>query len=276
MPVKRITITIRPDILKKMDKMIDKAAIRNRSHAAEQLILRGLSKTDLDTVVIMAGGDDARLRPITYEIPKPLIPIRGRPILEHQINMLKRFDIRNIILTVGKNYEKIAEYFGNGSKFGINLEYVIEKQATGTLGSLCFLKDRIKDTFGVLNVDTLVSPNIPDMYGFHKDQNTLATILLASVPDPHGFGVVSMRGSKILDFVEKPNKMQSHLVNCGFYILEPDIIKLIKRSRFMTQDLFKILAKENKLCGFLHDGDVFDVVTHEGYGKAIKQWRPVF
>ncbi len=275
MSLKRVTITIKSDILQKLNAMVDGGNVKNRSHAVEQLIVRGMSKTDLDTVVIMAGGDGAKLRPITYEIPKPLIPVKGRPVLEHQINMLKQFDIRNIVLSVGKNYGKIAEYFGNGSKFGVNIEYVVEERPLGKMGSLRLLKGRIKNAFAVLNVDTLINPNIPEIYDFHKKQGTLATVLLGTVEDPSEYGVVRMRGNHIVDFLDKPQKSPSNLVDASFYIFEPDVLKLIPKGRFMTRDLFRILAKEGQLSGFVHDGFMFDVATPQGYEKAIKEWKPV-
>ena len=275
MVLKRVTITIKQDILQKLDSMVDGANVKNRSHAAEQLIVRGMNKTDMDTVVIMAGGDGARLRPITYEIPKPLIPIKGRPVLEHQISMLKKFDIRNIILSVGKNYERIAEYFGNGSKFGINIEYLIEENPLGKMGSLRLLKGKIKNTFGVLNVDTLINTNIPEIYNFHKKQSTIATVLLATVNDPSAYGVVRMRGNNVVEFLDKPQKAPSNLIDASFYIFEPEILKFIPKGKFMTRDLFKILAKEGQLSGFVHDGIIFDVATPEGYEKAIKEWKPI-
>lgn len=275
MSIKRVTITVRPDILKRLDGMVDGGGVRNRSHAVEQMILRGISKTDLDTIVIMAGGDGARLRPITYEIPKPLIPIKGRPVLEHQINMLKGFDIRNIILSVGKHYEKVIEYFGNGSKFGVNIEYITEQRPLGKIGSLRLLRGRIKNTFGVLNVDTLINPNIPEIYTFHKKQGTLATVLLATVDNTAGYGVVRMRGNSIVEFLDRPEKPPSNLVDASFYVFEPDVLKFIPKGKFMTRNLFNILAKEGQLSGFVHDGFLFDVATPTGYEKAIKEWKPV-
>ncbi|MBI4163087.1 MAG: ribbon-helix-helix protein, CopG family, partial [Candidatus Aenigmarchaeota archaeon] len=86
--IERVTITIKKDLLKRVDRLVDGEVVKNRSHAVEQLIQRSLSKADVDTALIMAGGDGTSLRPITYEIPKPMIPVHGKPILEHQINML--------------------------------------------------------------------------------------------------------------------------------------------------------------------------------------------
>src|SRR3972149_10373743 len=153
--VSRVTITIKPDLLKKLDKMVDKKSIRNRSHAVESLLVRALNKVEIDSALIMAGGDAVNLRPITHEIPKALIPIKGRPILEHQLNVLKKFDIRNIFVSVNHMHDKIRERFGNGSSLGVNINYLVEEKPLGTAGSLSLLKAR--GTVAMLNVDTLIS-----------------------------------------------------------------------------------------------------------------------
>ncbi|KKW35004.1 MAG: Nucleotidyl transferase, partial [Candidatus Uhrbacteria bacterium GW2011_GWC2_53_7] len=127
--IERVTITVKKDILRRVDSLVDGREIRNRSHAIETLIARSLSKTGLDTALVMAGGEGAHLRPVTYEIPKSLIPIRGKPILEHQINLLKRYDVTNIILAVDYMNEKIRQHFGDGRKFGVDITYVVENKA---------------------------------------------------------------------------------------------------------------------------------------------------
>ena len=137
------------------------------------------------------------------------------------------------------------------------------------------LRGRIKNTFGVLNVDTLINPNIPEIYTFHKKQGTLATVLLATVDNPAGYGVVRMRGNSIVEFLDRPEKSPSNLVDASFYVFEPDVLKFIPKGKFMTRSLFNILAKEGQLSGFVHDGFLFDVATPFGYEKAIKEWKPV-
>jgi len=274
MGVERVTITVKKDILNKIDSMIDGKELRNRSHAVENLILKSFGKK-LDTVLILAGGEGTRLRPITYEIPKPLIPIHGKPILEHQINFLKKYDIRNILLSVGYMHDKVEEYFGNGSRFDVNIDYIVEKRPLGTAGSLRLIKNYIEDSFALLNVDTLMSPNITEMYEFHKKEDTIATILLVTVDDPSFFGVAKMRGNRILEFVGKPSlkKAPSKLVHAGFCIFEPSVINFVPKGRFMIENLFQRLAKKGEISGFVHDGSIFDVGTTEGYSKAIKNWK---
>ena len=276
MAIERITVTIKKDLLKRIDGSVDGKIVRNRSHAIENLLTKALHKVDLDTVMILAGGEGAKLRPITYEMPKAMIPIRGRPILEHQINMLKRYEIRNIVLSVGHMHEKIRDYFGDGSKFGVNIQYVVEERPLGSAGPIAMMKDFTKRTFAVLNVDTLMNPDISGMFDLHKAQGKLGTLLLSSTYHPEAFGVVRVSGNTITEFVEKPKKnVPSPLISSGFYIFEPQIIGHIPLKRFMIGDLFRKLAQEGKLAGFLHDGYTYDVGTHEGYEKAIKEWKDV-
>ena len=276
MTKKRVTITIKKDLLEKLDNFIDGDDIRNRSHAVEHIISKSFEKNGIDTAVIMAGGEGTRLRPITYEIPKPLIPIHGKPMLEHQINMLKNNGIMDVILCVGYKNEKIREYFGDGSRFGVNIKYVVEDRPLGTAGPLRLIKKILKKTFVVINVDTLMNPEIGMIYDFHKKNNALITILLVTVDDPSSYGVVSLRGNQIIDFVEKPKKnAPSNLINAGLMVFEPEAIKFISKNKYMLEDLYKRVLKTNKIFGYPHDKKVYDVGTHERYEKAIKEWKDI-
>jgi NDP-sugar pyrophosphorylase family protein len=261
--VERVTITIKHDILKRIDEMIDGKEIRSRSHAVEHLLLKFLGK--IDTAVILAGGGN--------EI-KSLIPIHGKPILEHQINMLKKYNINNILLTIDHGYDKIKDYFGS-SFSGVNITYLVEDQPLGSAGSISLARDYINDIFVTLNVDTLINPNIPEIYEFHKKQGSIATVLLVTTADPTAFGVVKMSGNRILEFVEKPSiaHAPSRLINAGFCVFEPQIFDFIPKRRLMIESLFNKLAREGQLSGFVHDGMVFDVA--KDYEKAVKQWKNI-
>ena len=273
--VDRVTITIKKDILRRIDGMIDGREVRNRSHAIENLLVKSLVKTGLDTALIMAGGEGANLRPITYEIPKPLIPMRGKPILEHQINLLKRHDITNILLSVNYMNDKIIEYFGNGRRFGVDITYLVEERPMGTAGPISLAREYITKPFLFLNVDTLMDPNIYDMYEFHKKNRKLATVMLTTVSDPSHFGVVRMRGNQILKFVEKPNikKAPSRLINAGLCVFDQQVTGMVPKRKMMIEELFGKLSKEEQLVGFLHDGMTFDVGTSKGYEQALKEWK---
>ena len=262
-------------MLKRIDSIIDGREIRNRSHAMESLLSKSLNSTGLKTVLILAGGHGTRLRPITYEIPKPLVPVHGRPILEHQLELLKKYDVRNIILSIGYMSDKIKEHFGNGSKFGVKITYIEEKTPMGTGGAVKLAESMLNETFAVLNVDTLMKPDIAHIHDFHKKEGTPVTILLDTQRSPEALGVVKMKGNRIVSFDEKPKEFVTSLVNSGLYILEPTVFSHIPKNKpcSLEKDVFPKLVNKGHISGFVHDGPVYDVGTHERYEKAIKEWK---
>ncbi|MBI4162358.1 MAG: nucleotidyltransferase family protein, partial [Candidatus Aenigmarchaeota archaeon] len=205
---------------------------------------------------------------------KPMIPVHGKPILEHQINMLKKNGIDNIFLAINRQHDAVRNYFGDGSKNRVRIKYVVEEKPLGTAGALSLVKDKIKNTFVMLNVDTLINPDIQEMADFHRKQNSAATVVLTTTSDPTSFGVVKMKGDKVLDFEEKPRTASSNLVNAGISIMDTKVFSLVS-GKLMIKDLFEKLCKDGQLSGFLHDGEVFDVGTNQGYEKAIKQWKDI-
>ena len=271
--VERVTITLKSDILKRLDKMVDKRNVRNRAHAIETLLSKAFSKTDIETALILAGGEGVNLRPITYEMPKAMIPINGRPIMEHQIEMLKKYDIRNLVISVGHMKEKVMEHFGNGSKSGVNIEYIIEDKPFGTAGCIGPAMQFIRSDFIMINVDTLMNPDIYEVYNFHKREGTIGTVLLSTSSEARNFGVAKMRGNKIIQFLEKPKNPASNIINAGMCIFSPEVSGYVKRQKFMIEELFTRLAKEDQLSGYVYDGFMADAGTHAGYEKAIKMMK---
>ena len=189
--------------------------------------------------------------------------------------MLKKYDITNVVIAVDYMNEKIRQHFGDGSRLGVDISYIVEEKPMGTAGAIGLAKGHIGKNFLFLNVDTLMDPNIPEMYEFHKRHKKLGTVLLTTVGDPSSFGVVKMRGSQILKFVEKPNlsKAPSRLINAGLCIFDHSVVNLVPKRKMMIEELFGKLSREEQLVGYLHDGVTFDVGTPEGYGKAIKEWK---
>lgn len=276
----RITITLDKDIVKQLDSKIDGTNVKNRSHAIEFLISKALRNGGIKQAFILAGGKGTRLRPITHEIPKPMIPVHGRPMLEHVVELFKKYDIRDIIMAIGYKGDKIKEYFGNGSKFGVKITYVEEKEKLGTAGPLRLAKHLIKGTFAMTNADELKNIDLDDMYKFHKENKAMATIALTTVKDPSAYGVANMKGSKIVEFIEKPKKEDapSNLINAGLYILEPEIIQYIPAQRGEVKietEVFPKIAKTGKLFGYPFSGQWYDTGTPERYEKALKEWKGI-
>jgi len=272
----RITITLDEDLLQKIDKSVDREKIRNRSHAIEFLLSKSL-KPKINQAVILAAGKGVRWRPLTYEIPKALIPIKGKPILEHTINYLRNYEIRDIFVVVGSLGDKIKEYFGNGERFGVNLTYIEDVREKGTGPALKVVQPFIKkEPFVLWFVDEIAEINLDDLIDFHVSHSALSTIALSSVSDPLGLGTVKLEGSRVTEFSEKPikKKIESYLVNAGIFILEQDIFNYLSaKTLSVEKEVFPVLAKEGKFFGYVFSGKWFDIGTSKNYAKAIKEWK---
>lgn len=274
----KLTVTIKKSLMPKIDSIVDGRKIRNRSHATEYLIEAGLGINKIKKAIILVGGEGTRLRPFTYELPKALLPIHGKPMVQHVLDLLKAYGIEEIILSIGYKGEKIKEYFGDGSRFGLNIKYVTEKSPLGTAGPLRLAKKYLNESFFIVWGDILSKIDLNDFAHFHKSNEGLATVALTTVSDPSRYGVASMKGNKIVEFVEKPDKKDapSNLINAGMAILEPEVIEkyLPKSGKAMVEyDIYPKLASDNKLYGYPFYGQWFDTGTHEAYEKAIKEWK---
>jgi len=226
--------------------------------------------------LILCGGQGTRLRPITNDTPKPLLKIKNQALLEHIIDLYKKYRINEILLSVGYHKEKIMDYFGNGSDFGVKIKYVEENQPLGTAGPLRLAKGELKETFFVSNGDDLNNTNLREMLEFHKSNKALVTIALTRVDDPSLYGAAVMNGDNIKEFIEKPKKKEahSHLVNTGLYVIEPSVIDMIPAGNSsLERNIFPKIAAIGKLFGFRSEGQFFDVGTMEQYRNAEKNWK---
>jgi len=224
---------------------------------------------------LLVGGEGTRLRPITLETPKALIPVNGKPMVEHIIDHLNSFGVDEFYLSVGYLKEKIMDYFGDGSKKGIKIDYVIEDEPLGTAGGLNLAKDRLTERFVMLNGDVLSKINLSDMEGFHETHGGLGTLALREVPDARTYGAMKMDGDKILDFVEKSDNPPSNLINAGFYILEPGVFDYVPPTGFsmVEREVFPKMAQDGKLFGYVYSGQWMDIGTPERLEEANEVWE---
>lgn len=274
----RITITLDSKLINSIDKRIDGDIIKNRSQQIELLLSKALGMDVPEIAILLVGGKGTRLRPLTNSIPKCLLDVNGKTIVEHLIDLLTKYGIRNVILSVGFLKDKVKSYFEDGSKLGVSIGYFEEDKPLGTAGPLKLGKSSLKSSFIVSNGDELKDINIPRMYRLHKRKGALATIALKTVPDPTIYGVAKLEGSRILQFIEKPKKEEapSNLINAGFYIIEPEVIDIIPKGFAMLEtDVFPKLAKEGKLRGFPFEGPWYDIGNIERYEQAKKEWKGV-
>ncbi|EQD79039.1 Nucleotidyl transferase domain protein, partial [mine drainage metagenome] len=176
--------------------------------------------------VLMAGGKGTRLRPITYSIPKPLVPIAGRPCIGYSLDAYKRAGISDVIITTGYKFEALINGVLEYKDANQNILFSVEKEPAGTAGGVKLVSRFIDDTFIVGSGDVLADFNIKKILEYHKKVNSKFTIVLAEVEDPTQMGIVEMKEGKISKFLEKPSKEEifSNEVNAGIYVIEPEIL----------------------------------------------------
>lgn len=274
----RITITIKKDLLQRIDE-VGVIETKNRSQVLEDLVIDSLGLHKVKTAVILAGGEGTRLRPITYELAKPLIPVKGKPMMEHTLDLLRKYDIKDVYISVGYKAKQIMDYFGDGSRYGMTFHWLVEKKPLGTAGPLKMLKGKVTTPFILMWSDILTEIDLNDFMNFHFMNKGIGTIALKTVEDPSRFGVAVMKGNKILDFIEKPKfgEEPSNLINSGYVILEPEVFNYLPRKSLVMieRDIYPKLAKAGKLVGYPFEGQWFDTGTYESYEEVLKKWRGI-
>src|SRR3977135_826234 len=178
----------------------------------------------------MAGGEGSRLRPLTSNQPKPMMPLVNRPMMEHIVGLLKRHGFEEIVVTLAFMPNAIRTFFGDGSEFGVRMVYATEESPLGTAGSVRNAMDELDDTFLVISGDVLTDIDLSAIVTFHKERGALATIGLKSMENPLEFGIVITREDGSIErFLEKPTWGQvfSDTINTGIYVIEPEIFDYI-------------------------------------------------
>ncbi len=225
--------------------------------------------------VLMAGGSGTRLRPLTCDMPKPMVPILNRPIAEHIINLLKRHNITEIITTLHYLPDVMKEYFHDGKQFGVQMTYAIEEdQPLGTAGCVKNIAELLNNTFLVISGDSITDFDLTSAIKFHKEKKAKATLILTRVPNPVEFGVViTDKDQRICRFLEKPSTSEifSDTVNTGTYILEPEILNYLpaNEEKDFSTDLFPLLLKNGEaMYGYVAEGYWCDVGHLDAYREA--------
>ena len=227
--------------------------------------------------IILAGGLGTRLRPLTDTTPKPLLPIKNKPIIEHAIDNFKKHGIIEIILSIGYQADKIKEYFGDGSKFGVNISYCVEDNPLGTGGAIKKAAEGINETFIVINGDNLSDVNWAEQIYFHKNNNAKITLGLFPVEDVTQFGIAKLEGNKIIEFIEKPTveEAPTNLNNAGLYIMEPDILDMLPEGKSsIERDCFEKLSQSGVVYAYKHNGQWYPTDNLEKYQKANEEFNP--
>jgi mannose-1-phosphate guanylyltransferase/phosphomannomutase len=224
--------------------------------------------------VIMAGGEGTRLRPLTSNQPKPMMPIANKPMMEHVVELLKRHGFDDVVVTVAFQANAIRTYFGNGSEFGVRMVYATEENPLGTAGSVRNAMDELQETFLVISGDVLTDVDLAGIVDFHRERKGLATIGLKAMENPLEFGIVITRDDGSIErFLEKPSWGQvfSDTINTGIYVVEPDVFEHIEPGKPVdfSADVFPRLLDDGiPLFGYVADSYWEDVGTLDAYIKA--------
>jgi UDP-N-acetylglucosamine diphosphorylase/glucosamine-1-phosphate N-acetyltransferase len=214
---------------------------------------------------ILTAGEGVRMRPLTSNIPKPLLPVAGRPFLEHNIESLKSSGIRDLILLVGWKANRVREHFGDGKDYGVRIEYVEQKERLGTAHAIGMIEDRTDEPFFCLYGDVvLTKESVKGMLEHYKKVKG-SVVALSSVLDPKRYGCVEVEDGVVKNIVEKPDSPSSNLVNAGAYVLEPEIFEAIRstkksvRGEYEVTDSFRILMGKKHLFAHKLTGEWIDV-----------------
>lgn len=274
----RLTITLKSEILKALDANIDGDRLRNRSHAVEYYLSKSLGQKEFK-VLILAGGASVYFESEKKALPKSMVKIAGKPLLEQTLLKLKNSKFTDIVISVGEDGNIIKDYFKDGKSFGLNIRY---KQQTsdvkGTAQALLDAKSSIgPNKFLMIYGDVLSDIDFGDLIQFHSlNKSAICTMTLTSAESVGLWGLARMQGSRVIDFEEKSKnpKTFSRLVNAGVYMMEPEIFSYLDKNKIkLENEVFPRLAEEGKLYGYLYEGLWLDISNSAAYKQAVKEMK---
>ncbi|CAA6826980.1 MAG: D-glycero-D-manno-heptose 1-phosphate guanosyltransferase [uncultured Sulfurovum sp.] len=226
-------------------------------------------------VVLMAGGLGSRLRPLTDETPKPLLQVGDKPILETIINGFSKYGFTDIVLSVSYKAKMIEDYFGDGSNFGVHIEYVHENKRMGTAGALSLMREKLSEPFFVMNGDLLTNINFQHMLEHHLSNKSVATMGVREYDFQVPYGVVNVEEQNILSIDEKP--VQNFFVSGGVYVLSPDVLDVIPDEYYDMPTLFeKLIEGEKKAISFPIKEYWLDIGQMSDFHKANAEYHGIF
>ncbi|MBI2630276.1 NTP transferase domain-containing protein [Candidatus Pacearchaeota archaeon] len=223
-------------------------------------------------VVILAGGEGKRLRPYTLVLPKPLLPIKDKPILDIVLERLKHQGIVDIFLSVNYKSKLFEMIYGDGKEIGMNIKYIKENVPLGTAGSLYFIKDEIKESFFVTNGDIISELDIKALEEFHKKIRADITVVTRKIETQIQFGVLKKYSDRIVEWSEKP-KIDSE-ISAGMYMINPLVLGLIKENEFcdMPTLVRRVMENGGNVFGFEYSGKIYDIGHLEEYEKVCEEF----
>ena len=231
-------------------------------------------------VVIIAGGQGTRIASVNSEIPKAMIPVCGKPIIEHEVELCKRYGFTDFLFIIGYMGDQISSFFGDGSKWGVNIEYYQETLPLGTAGALGYLKDELMEDFFVFYGDTIVDFDMPAMLKYHQKKNADATLFLHPNDHPYDSDIVELDAEgKVLKFDNKPHPeefVSKNIVNAALFIFSPKILTQIEagiKSHIEKHVLPRCLDAGMNLYGYVSPEYIKDMGTPERYEAVCQDFE---
>ncbi|MFP4024611.1 MAG: sugar phosphate nucleotidyltransferase [Thiohalospira sp.] len=226
--------------------------------------------------VILAGGLGSRLKPFTEAIPKPLLPIGEKSVLEIQIERLKQYGFKEIYLATNYKSEYIENFFGDGTRYGVKLEISKEDKPLGTAGPLLLLKDKLTEPFIVMNGDILSLIDFNDFYDFSIKQKSLLTLSVKKEITPFAFGNILFDGDNVTEIQEKPD-IEMYIL-AGIYFMRPEIFKFFPENEYFGMDILikKMIAQKFKVTKYDLKEYWLDIGRLNDYEKAQKDYSEYF
>jgi mannose-1-phosphate guanylyltransferase len=242
MSKKRVSLTLDEKLVERIDAEAERNDV-NRSQQVEQILESYFNRQAIDTAIVFCGDDSLKV----------LREHQGRPVLEHVLEHLAEEEITRVFLLVGRNEDEVRKEFGSNYE-GLGLNYVSEEEPCGTANALKKVSDCISRSFVAVNGHVITDVDIKEMLEIHRDEDSVSTMALTSVEDPSGYGVVRLKGRKILGFEEKPESYEhlSRLINAGTYIFDPQIFDYLDSDSL--EQVFEDLADQEQLSGYIYGG----------------------
>jgi mannose-1-phosphate guanylyltransferase len=246
----------------------DGAALLDFARAVDHRSRQGMQ------ALILAGGKGTRLRPVTMHTPKPIVPIANQPFLLYQLELLRRAEVHDVILSLSYQPHKIEDKLGDGTDHGVRISYAVEANPLGTAGAYRNAARLIRETTIVFNGDVLTDIDLNHVVQFHRDNEAVATIVLTPVPNPTAYGLVETdRDGRVRRFLEKPKpeEITCDTINAGIYVLEPRVLDYVPEGEpFMFEyGVFpRLLAEDERFYGYVWPGYWRDIGTSASYLQA--------
>ncbi len=257
-------------------KKLRQLPIVNEKNILVDILFRDHQLEKENTIVLMVGGLGTRLRPLTNHIPKPMLKVGGKPILETIIEGFKQYGYTNFVLSVNYKKEIIQNYFQNGDAFGVSITYIEENKRMGTAGALSLLPVKPKKPIFVMNGDLLTQVNFEQLMQFHIEQNSVATMCVREYEYQIPYGVIEINGPELVAIQEKP--IQKSFVNAGIYVLNPEVLEYIPKDEYFDMPLLfeKIIMNNNKTSVFPLREYWLDIGQMDDFEKANIEYEEFY